>query len=63
MTLEKFPELLEEGFHLVGMHAFRLAFGVALIVTSIETVVLIYRLLKAQLGNKYSSQQLKSQIN
>ena len=63
MTLEKFPELLEEGFHLVGMHAFRLAFGVALIVTSIETVVLIYRLLKAQLGNEYSPQELRSKIN
>ncbi|MFO7943048.1 MAG: hypothetical protein R6U51_01930 [Anaerolineales bacterium] len=63
MTLEKFPELLEEGFQLVGMHAFRLAFGVALIVTSIETVVLIYRLLKAQLGNEYSPQELKSQID
>ncbi|MBS3750749.1 MAG: hypothetical protein KGY39_04485 [Anaerolineales bacterium] len=63
MTLEKFPELLEEGFHLVGMHAFRLAFGVALIVTSIETVVLIYRLLKAQLGKEYSPQGLKSEIN
>jgi len=63
ITLERFPELLEDGFQLVGMHAFRLAFGVALIVTSIETVVLIYRLVKAQLGKEYSSQKLKSHIH
>jgi hypothetical protein len=62
MTLEKFPELLEEGFQLVGMHAFRIAFVVALIVTAIETLVLSYRLVKAQLGKEHPSQDLRSQI-
>jgi hypothetical protein len=46
MTLEKLPEMLEEGFQLIGMHAFRMAFVVALVVTVIETLVLIYRLIK-----------------
>ncbi len=56
MALEQFPELLEEGWLLVGMHAFRLAFVVALIVTTIETLVQLYRLMKAQLGREYPSQ-------
>jgi hypothetical protein len=62
MTLEQFPELMEEGFQLVGMHAFRLAFVVALIVTLIETLVLSYRFMKRRLGKDYPSQDFRSQI-
>jgi hypothetical protein len=47
-TLELFPELLEEGWELVGMQAFRLAFGVALIVTVIETLTATYRLVRSR---------------
>lgn len=45
-TLEQLPELLEGGFQLIGMHAFRLAFVVALVVTAVETVFLIIRLVR-----------------
>lgn len=57
-TLERFPELLEETWQLVGMHAFRLAFIVALIVTAIETLVLIYRMVKNRLQADMTSDPL-----
>ena len=48
-TLERFEALGPETWQLVGMHAFRLAFGVALVVTVIETLVLVYNLVKPHL--------------
>jgi hypothetical protein len=47
IALKKFPELLDQGWELIGMHAFRLAFGVALVITIIETAVLMIRLLRS----------------
>ena len=46
--------LAEGGWELVGMHAFRWAFLVALIVTSIEILVSIYRLVRNQLKKDFS---------
>jgi hypothetical protein len=45
-TFELLPENIDGGFQVIGMHAFRLAFGVALIVTTIETLVMGYRMLR-----------------
>lgn len=45
-TFELLPENIDGGFQVIGMHAFRLAFGVALIVTTIETLVMTYRTLR-----------------
>ena len=47
-----------DGFQIFGMHAFRLAFGVALIVISIETLVMIFRLVKASLRGGYSADSM-----
>lgn len=49
-SLVQFAEDMETSWQLFGMEAFRLAFGVALIVTSIETAVQVYRLLRSALG-------------
>lgn len=51
-SLEKFAADVEANWQLFGMQAFRMAFGVALIVTVIETGVLVYRLLRSTLSNK-----------
>ncbi|MGD8813028.1 MAG: hypothetical protein PVI78_00975 [Anaerolineales bacterium] len=45
-ALESLPENLDGGFQIIGMQGFRLAFGVALIVTVIETLVMGYRMVR-----------------
>jgi hypothetical protein len=47
--------LVDGGGELIGMHAFRLAFVVALIVTVIEILTGIYRLIKSRLRSDFSS--------
>lgn len=49
-SIEQFASDVEANWQLFGMQAFRMAFGVALIVTAIETVVQVYRLARAALG-------------
>lgn len=49
-ALEAISTMSDGGWELVGMHAFRLGFTVALIVTVIELIVSIYRLLKSKLS-------------
>ncbi|HEY69858.1 MAG TPA: hypothetical protein G4O08_04650 [Anaerolineae bacterium] len=49
-TFKILPENIDGGFQVIGMHAFRLAFGVAVIVTSIETLVMGYRMLRDAFG-------------
>jgi hypothetical protein len=51
-TMEQFSVDVEANWQLVGMQAFRLAFGIALIVTIIETVAQVYRLLRSIWHNK-----------
>jgi hypothetical protein len=48
-ALEQLPENMVGGWHIIGMEAFRLAFGVALIVTMIETMVMVFRLIRVNL--------------
>lgn len=45
-VVQQIPQMVEQGWELMGMAAFRLAFLVALIVTSIETMVFVYRLVR-----------------
>lgn len=42
------------GWQMIGMEAFRLGFGVALIITSLETVVMIFRLVRAHLKSGFA---------
>jgi hypothetical protein len=53
-AIELIPELGD--WELIGMHGFRLAFVVALIVTIIETIAYFYRLVRAGLRREYSPQ-------
>ncbi len=45
-TLERLPENIDGSLQIIGMGAFRLAFGVALIVTMIETMVMVFRMIR-----------------
>ncbi len=49
VTVEQFSENLEGGVQMIGMQAFRLAFVVALVVTTIDTAVMLFRLVMATL--------------
>lgn len=51
-AIEMLEQNLEGASQLIGMHAFRLAFGIALIVTVIDTVLQIFRIVR---GNLQSS--------
>ena len=53
-ALERLPDTIGGGWQVIGMEAFRLAFGVALIVTSLETLVMIVRMARANLKSGYS---------
>lgn len=49
-TFTLLPELAENNWELIGMHAFRMAFTVALIVTVVEMILSIVRLVKQSLS-------------
>ena len=53
-AIEGLAGSINDGMQLFGMYAFRLAFGVALIVTSIDTLVMLFRMIKASLPGGYS---------
>jgi hypothetical protein len=53
-ALEAIPTAVDGGWELVGMHAFRLAFVVALVVTVIEIFVGIYRVVRSQMRSDLS---------
>jgi hypothetical protein len=57
-TLELLPDNINGGWQVIGMEAFRLGFGVALIITSLETVVMIFRLVRANLKSGFSPEML-----
>ena len=59
-ALERLPDYLGGGWQVIGMEAFRLGFGVALIITSLETVVMIFRLVRANLKSGFSPKTLPS---
>jgi hypothetical protein len=52
--VEAIERLAEGGWELVGMHAYRWAFAIALIVTVIDILASIYRLIKSQLESDFS---------
>lgn len=54
LAIEGLADFSNDGLQIFGMHAFRLAFGVALIVTSIDTVVMLFRLIKANMKRVFS---------
>jgi hypothetical protein len=47
--LEQLSESIKGGWQIIGMQAFQLAFGVALIVTMIETIVMVFRMIRVNL--------------
>lgn len=51
-TLERLPDNLQGSVQVLGMQAFRIAFAVALIVTVIDTVVIIVRLVGSSLRDQ-----------
>ncbi|NQS91987.1 MAG: hypothetical protein HQ574_06210, partial [Chloroflexi bacterium] len=53
-AIEAISRIADGGWELVGMQAFRLAFGVALIVTVIEILASIIRLIKSNLQSDFS---------
>jgi hypothetical protein len=50
IVVDQIPAMVEKGWEILGMAAFWLAFLVASIVTTIETAVMIYRLVRSELG-------------
>jgi len=57
-ALEQLPGSTNGDWQVIGMAAFRLAFGVALIITSLETVVMIFRLVRANLKSGFSPEMM-----
>jgi len=53
-ALEAIEGIADVGWEMVGMHAFRLAFMVALVVTVIEILASIYRMIKSRLRSDFS---------
>lgn len=54
-AIEAIPGIAEGSWELVGMHGFRLGFGIALIVTVIEVLASVYRLIKSRLRSDFSA--------
>ncbi len=57
-ALEQLPGSINGDWQVIGMAAFRLGFGVALIITSLETLVMIFRLVRANLRGGFSPETL-----
>jgi hypothetical protein len=60
--LESIPTQMDSAFELIGMQAYRLAFGVALIVTAIETIVALYRLVRSYLMERSSADSIPAAV-
>jgi hypothetical protein len=59
-SLQRFASDIEGSWQIFGMQAFRIAFGVALIVIAIETLVLIIRFVQANFGMRDYESSLMS---
>ena len=55
-AIEAIPGMTDGGWELIGMHAFRLAFVVALVVTVIEIITGIYKLVRSALRRDFQPQ-------
>ncbi len=62
-AIEAIGRINDGTWELVGMHAFRLAFVVALIVTVIEVLVSIYRLIRSSLKDDFSPEKLALKVD
>lgn len=51
-SIERLAEDAANNWQVLGMQAFRMAFGIALVVTVIETIVELYRMVKASLSGE-----------
>jgi hypothetical protein len=60
--LEAIEGIADGAWELVGMHAFRLAFLVALIVTIIEVLASIYRMIKSRLTSDVSTKEFVMKV-
>lgn len=58
MVIEQIPQMVEQGWEVLGMAAFQLAFLVVLIITGVETLILMYRLIRSQLEEGYPGEKL-----
>ena len=58
MVIEQIPQMVEQGWEVLGMAAFQLAFLVVLIITGVETLILMYRLISSQLEKGYPGEKL-----
>ena len=54
-ALDGIESIIDGGWELVGMHGFRLAFVVALIVTIIEVIARVYRMIRSRLTSDVSA--------
>jgi len=54
-ALEAIEGIADGGWELVGMHGFRLAFVVALIVTVVEVIISIFRMIKSRMTSDVSA--------
>ena len=61
-TIETISGIADGGWEVIGMHGFRLAFGIALIVTIIETLKSIYRLVRSRFQKKLSVKALATTL-
>ena len=61
-AIEEFPDLVEGGWVLVGMHGFRLAFVVALIVTVIDILRGAYQLVRSRLRGDLSANDFMRKV-
>ncbi len=57
-AVSRLPENIANGWQVLGMEAFRLGLGVALIVMLIETLVMIFRLVRVNLRGGFSPERL-----
>ena len=53
-TIEKFSSNMEANWQMLGMQVFRMAFGISLVVTALETISQLYRLVRSAIGGSNS---------
>ena len=61
-AVEAIPDIVNGNWEIVGMQAFRMAFVVAMIVTTIEIIVAVYRLFSSNFRSDFSPEQLVTKI-
>ena len=62
-AIEELPNLVEGGWAVVGMHGFRIAFVVALIVTVLEIIGAVYRLIRPRFRSDVSAKDFVLKVD